>query len=74
VSKNIAVSEDLYKKAAEVAAKDHVSVDEFASAAIANRLASREFIESRAKLFNRDEFERELGAIPDVEPEDFDRL
>jgi len=51
-----------------------VAVDEFASAAIANRLASREFSESRAKLFDRDEFERALRAIPDVKPEDADRL
>jgi hypothetical protein len=46
----------------------------FASAAIANRLASREFIESRAKLFSRDEFERALRTIPEVEPEGADGL
>ncbi len=74
MSKNIAVPEDLYKRAAEVAAKDHVSVEEFVSAMLANRLASREYIESRAKLFNREEFERALEEIPDVQPEDHDRL
>jgi hypothetical protein len=74
MSKSIAVPEDLYKRAAELAAKDHVSVEEFVSEVLANRLASREYIESRAKLFNREEFERALGEIPDVEPEDHDRL
>ena len=62
MSKSIAVPEDLYKRAAEVAAKDCVSVEEFVSTVLANRLASREYIESRAKLFNRD-----------VEPKDQDR-
>jgi hypothetical protein len=74
MSKSIDVPEDLYKRAAELAAKDHVSVEEFVSGVLANRLASREYIESRAKLFNRDEFERALEEIPDVEPEDHDRL
>jgi hypothetical protein len=71
--KSIAVPEDLYKRAAELAAKDHVSVEDFMSAVLANRLASREYIESRAMLFNREEFERALEEIPDVEPEDNDR-
>jgi hypothetical protein len=74
MSKTIAVCDDLYNKAAEVAAKDHVSIEEFVSAAVAHRLASREFIESRAKLFNRDEFDRALSEIPDVEPQDHDRI
>ena len=74
MSKNIRVPEDLYNRAAELAAKDHVSVEEFVSALLANRLASREYIESRAKLFNREEFELALEGIPDVEPEDHDRL
>ena len=73
MSKSIAVPEDLYKRAAELAAKDRVSVEEFVSTVLANRLASREYIESRAKLFNREEFERVLAEIPDVKPEDHDR-
>jgi len=74
MSKSVAIPEDLYNKAAELAAKDHLSIEEFVSAAVANRVASREHVESRAKLFNRDAFERALSEIPDVEPEDHDRL
>ena len=74
MSKNIAVPEELYQKAAELAAKDRVSVEELVSAILANRLASRDYIESQAKLFNREEFERALNEIPDVEPEGHDRL
>ena len=74
MSKTITVPEDLYKRAAELAAREHVSIEEFVSAVLAHRLASREFIESRAKLFNREEFEQALDQIPDAEPEDSDRL
>lgn len=74
MSRNIALAEDLYNKAAELAAKDHVSVEEFVSVIVANRVANREFIDSRAQFFNRDDFDRALNQIPDVEPEDHDRL
>ena len=73
MSKSIAVPEDLYDKAAELAAKDHVSVEEFVCALLASRLASREYIETRARLFSRQEFERALDAVPAVEPEPYDR-
>ena len=73
MSKSIAVPEDLYNKTAELAAKDHVSVEEFVSALLTSRLANREYIETRAQLFSREEFERALGEIPDVEPEPYDR-
>lgn len=74
MSKNIALTEDLYHKAAELAAKDHVSVEEFVSVIVANRVASREFIDSRAQHFDREDFDRALAQIPDVEPDEHDRL
>ncbi len=74
MSRNIALAEDLYNKAAELAAKDHVSVEEFVSILLANRLASREFIDSRAQFFDRADFDRALSQVPDVEPEERDRL
>lgn len=74
MSKIVAVRDDLYDKAAEVAAKDQVSVEEFVSAAVADRLAGREYIESRGRRFNREDFLQALRAIPDVEPDERDRL
>jgi hypothetical protein len=74
MTKTIAVPEDLYKRAAELAAEDHVSIEEFVSSVLANRLASREYLEERARHFNRVDFERALNEIPDVEPDSHDRL
>jgi hypothetical protein len=74
MSRSIAVPDDLYKTAVELAAKDRVSVEEFVSTVLANRVASREFIESRARLFDREVFEQALNTIPDAEPEDHDRI
>jgi hypothetical protein len=72
MGKSIALPKFLYNRAAELAAKDHVSVQEFASTTLANRLAGRDGMEARAGLFNRDEFERALDQIPDVEPDEQD--
>ena len=74
MTRTVAVAEDLYNKAAELAAQDRVSVEEFVAAVLADRLASRDYIEQQAKLFNREEFERALNQIPDVPPEEHDRL
>lgn len=74
MSRSIAVPEDLYDRAAELAARDHLSVEEFVSRILASRVASREFIESRARFFRREEFEGALDQIPDVAPEDEDRI
>ena len=43
------------------------------SALLASRFANREYIETRAQLFSREDFERALNAVPDVEPEPDDR-
>ena len=74
MSKSIALSDDLYSKAAELAAKDHVSVEEYVSILVADRVASREFLESRAVRFSRAEFDRALRSLPDAEPADEDRI
>jgi hypothetical protein len=74
MSKIVAVPDDLYNKAAEFAARDQVSIEEFISGAVANRLASRDFLETRARHYSREEFELALKQIPDADPGEEDRL
>ena len=74
MSKSVALPDDLYDRAAEVAAADHQSVDELVAAMLADRIATRDFIEARARLFNREEFKRVLAQVPDVEPDENDRI
>jgi hypothetical protein len=74
VTRNIAIAADLYDRAALAASTNHTSVGDFVSALLSEELASREFIESRARLFDREEFERALETVPDTEPEEHDRI
>jgi hypothetical protein len=62
----IAVSEDLYNRAAELADRDHVSVDEYVGAVLAGRLSSKEYVKTRNRLFAR-EFERAISEFPGLE-------
>jgi hypothetical protein len=74
MSKSIAVPEELYLRAAEIAAKENMPVDEFVSTAIADRLATRRYLEARANRASNDRLREALAQIPDVEPEEYDRL
>jgi hypothetical protein len=74
MSKIVAVPDDLYNKAAEFAARDQVSIEEFISGAVANRLAGRDFLATRARHYSREEFELALKQIPDADPGEEDRL
>ena len=69
MNKRIAVPEDLYDKAVELATRAHVSVEDFVSSVLASRFASREYFESQTRRFNR-EFERALLEFPGVKPAD----
>jgi hypothetical protein len=69
----IAVSEDIYNKAAELAHKDHVSVEEYVGAVLAGRFSSREYFHTRTRLFTR-EFERALSEFPGLEPAGYHSL
>ena len=52
MSKTIAVPDELYGKAAELAAREHVSIEQFVAMLLPDSAASREFIESRARFFD----------------------
>ncbi len=70
---NISVPDELYKKAAEIAAAHHVSVDEIFASVFAEHMAAWERLKQRASRGDRDRFLAVLNKVPAVEPEDFDR-
>lgn len=74
MSRMIAVPDDVYEKAAKIAGENHVSVDEFISAALVDQLSTREYIARRASRSSEAAFREALAQIPDVEPEEYDRL
>ena len=73
----INVLESLFGKLKEVAAKDKSTPEQFALLALAEKLSSVitvDYLEERAKRAKLDKFEQLLAKVPDVEPEESDRL
>ncbi|MFZ4629716.1 MAG: toxin-antitoxin system HicB family antitoxin [Blastocatellia bacterium] len=73
----IDVPESLFGKLQEVTTKDKVTPEQFALLAIAEKLSSLmtvEYLEERAKRAKIERFEQLLAKVPDVEPEENDRL
>ena len=68
------IPEELYRQAREIAESQHLSVDEVISSAFAEQLVARERLKRRAARGNRESFLRVLDKVPDVEPEDCDRI
>ena len=73
----IAVPESLLKQVRELAEREGITVDQFISSAMAEKAAAWttvEYLKQRAVRGSRQKFQQALSKVPDVEPEDRDRL
>lgn len=62
----------VHAKIRELAARDHISVNQFIASAAAEKLASMltlDYLREEAKQGRREDFERYLSAVPDVSDE-----
>ena len=66
--------EEVYQKAVEIAEAQHVPVDEVFAAAFAEQLAAWDRLKQKAGAGSRDKFLAVLDKVPDVDPEEYDRL
>lgn len=74
---NVNIPESLRRRADSLAKDDGVSLDPFIATALAEKVAvldADSYIRERAERGSREKFERVLSKVPDVEPEEFDRL
>lgn len=74
---SLRVPNSLHKKVREIAKKDNVSINQFINSALAEKIAAfltQEYLEERAKRGSREKFEQVLSKVPDVPPEEYDRL
>ncbi|HWD97627.1 MAG TPA: hypothetical protein VG345_01260 [Bryobacteraceae bacterium] len=68
------IPDELYKQAETLAEAQHVSVDQVIASAFAEQLLALNRLKSLAERGNREDFLRVLDKVPDIEPDDFDRL
>lgn len=74
---SLRLADSLHTTAKELARQDHVSVNQFISTAIAEKisaLTTETYLEERAKRGSVEKFEAVLAKVPDVEPDELDWL
>lgn len=74
---SLRLSESLHRRVRELARREGISINQFVSTALAEKLSAlmtREYLEARAKRGSRRKFDRALSRVADVEPDEYDRL
>jgi hypothetical protein len=74
MSVSVKVPDELYQKAVEIANVQRVSVDEIFASAFIEQLSIWERLQQRAARGSREKFLAATDKVPDVEPDEHDRL
>ena len=73
----VQIPDSLHKSLSELASRDGISIDQFISTAIAEKLSAlmtESYLSERAKRGSRAKYEAILAKVPDVEPETYDKI
>ena len=74
---SLRLSESLHRRVRELAKREKISINQFVSTALAEKLSAlltREYLEARAKRGSRRKFDGALSRVADVEPDEYDTL
>jgi HicB family len=74
---SLRLPDSLHKQIRRLAEQDGISINQFIATAAAEKLAvlmTVDYLEERAKRGSREKFEAALAQLPDVEPDDYDKL
>lgn len=74
MSVSINIPQDLYDQARSIAEAHDVPVEQVVASAFADQLAAWKRLKDRAACGDRQKFLAVLDNVPDVEPEEYDRL
>jgi hypothetical protein len=74
---SVRIPESLHETVRQLAKRDHVSINQFITTALAEKvsaLMTEDYLEQRARRGDRQKFETALAGVADVEAEEEDRL
>lgn len=74
---SVTIPDSIHKSLIELAEKDHVPIDQFITTAISEKISAfmtKEYLERRGKRGSKKKFLDALSKVPDVEPEEYDKL
>lgn len=74
---NVPIPDSLYKLIVALAVKENVSIEQLVAIALPAKVSAwmtKDYIEEKAKRGLWDKFQQVLNKVPDIEPEDYDKL
>ena len=74
---SVRLPNSLHKQLRECAEREGTSINQLISSAVAEKMAAlltQDYLDARAKRGSRKKFQAALKTVPDVEPDEFDRL
>lgn len=74
---SVTLPNSLHRQLEELAQREGISLDQFIATAVAEKMSAlmtEDYLENRAKRGSRAKYEAALREVPDVEPDERDRL
>lgn len=74
---NVQLPDSIHKGLKDIAQREGISVNQFIATAVAEKLAifmSDEYLQIRAQFGNRAAYDAALAQVPDVDPEEHDKI
>lgn len=74
---SVRLPDSLHKKLKELAEKEGVSMNQFITLAVSEKMSALltvDYLKERAERGSRKAFEEIMSEVPDVEPEEYDKL
>lgn len=74
---SVRLPESMHDQLKEMARREGISMNHFVTLAVAEKLSAlltEEYLAKRAQRGSREKFDAVLAKVPDVEPEEYDRL
>lgn len=74
---SLRLPDSLHNKVREVAQHDGTSINSFITTALAEKLSAlltKDYLEMRAKRSSEEKFQKALSEIPNIAPQEYDKL
>ena len=74
---SLRIPKSLHEQIRQLAKREGISINQFIASAAAEKMSAlltEQYIEARAKRASLKKFQKVLKKIPDMEPEDYDRI
>ena len=74
---SLRLPDSLHRQVKELAAQEGISINQFVATAVAEKMSAlmtEEYLQERARRGSRAKYDAALAQVPDVEPDEYDRL